>query len=532
MCAAYDYICEYAQDGTSSTESASGVASKPEMPSTLPNGNGRLPVVNSPSLYRNLTGGSPDSPAPTHEDGMLFAQRFRFVSASSVIAFPRVLELELGSKNPLNLHSFGYNMGVGAEEHPSTLGHLMSLVTEAELSRYSDVFFSSLEPVLELLDEGSFRQKCRLYYHEKPSSDAFSAVIAGVVLLGSLMSYQKGHPREADIAQFARNILNSPTYQIAPCVDLAISWTLRTLYLRSTTRPMDGWLASHTCMHVLETIGLHREQNIAKIAAVVDQSEERLRWIFWVSWSFHVLISYEYGRSFVVLPSVTCQNVTARTGSCAHQIVHLAQIIPTPNSPLAIGTLTEATEKDFFVEKIKAVDEIVPTHPIVALIKADVILCFYRRLYQQRAGVKSEIAQLIIETGNDAVDAANQLATELRPFWSALGAVFQYACTLMALNTADSLSNLAPVLQCLRNLVSVFDSELTRQALSIAERLVGEFTDEKRRELALMDAVEISKQPHGGAGNLNPTNPPNFFLNDLDMDLLLDNIDWYTHPGA
>lgn len=56
--------------------------------------------------------------------------------------------------------------------------------------------------------------------------------------------------------------------------------------------------------------------------------------------------------------------------------------------------------------------------------------CFYRRLYQLKTGVPDEISELIVNSGNTAIVASEQLASQGRMFWNVIGSVFQYTCVL------------------------------------------------------------------------------------------------------
>ena len=457
----------------------------------------------------------------TQEPGLLNAQKARFVSASSVIAFPRVLALDVESPNPHELHSYGYNMGVRQEEGPSEFGHLSQFIKEEELRTYSDVYFSVMAPILQLLDEDLYRQRCRQYYRGEHPDATFGALAAGVAAIGSLMSYNNGHAHELDIVKFARNILDSPSHMIRVSVDLLVCWCLRGFYLRATTRPLDGWMASNTAVHLCEAIGLHKEENLTRTAQAVNLTEDRLRWIFWTTWSFNQLISYEYGRSSVTLPRVTCENVTEKPGLHAHQFIYIAQTIPSINSPFQLGGEFEDSESEVerLSQRIRALERIGNIHPFIVLTKAEISFCFYRRLYQLRTPPKQDVAQLIIQAGIEAVASALRVVGEVRPLFNALGAVFQFICVLLALDTTASLSHLASTFSALEEIVTVFDTWLTREALTTARHLLRDFKTRKRRQYELMDAISLGDQQISTEPWDAPPDASIFPNLDLDLDL-------------
>jgi hypothetical protein len=97
--------------------------------------------------------------------------------------------------------------------------------------------------------------------------------------------------------QYAKAILDDPASMRWHGIDHIVTWGLRVLYLRATTRPSNAWIASCTQMYLCEAIGLHGEENIKKIAsmvgaAVAGHDADWLGRIFWISWAGHIMLSY------------------------------------------------------------------------------------------------------------------------------------------------------------------------------------------------------------------------------------------------
>lgn len=339
-----------------------------------------------------------------------------------------------------------------------------------------------------------YAQRCRDYYHIPGNNAvAFAAVAAGVAALGSFLS-PNGHPGESGLVQYAKAILDDPLSIRFQGVDHIVAWGMRMLYLRATTRPSNAWIASCTLMHLCETIGLHDEKHIKKMAslagsAALGHDADRLRRIFWISWAGHNILSYEYDRSPVVFRSVTCQPIIPISGSVADQFVQLAQVIPSPNSPFQLKLQQSDSVEELF-ERLKALDEPRFTHPFLVVTKADIAFCFYRRLYQLKNHIPGEIIQLIIDSGNAAVRAAEQQANQGRLFWNVIGSVFHYTCVLLSIDTSAASAHIGDAFKGLENLVKAADTGLTREALSIARHLLSLKTAKKQKDLADLEAVE------------------------------------------
>ncbi|TVY91577.1 Protein RDR1 [Lachnellula willkommii] len=479
MCTTYEYNCTYTDDNTTGTMSG-GVPIPPPAKHTAVRAAG---LIWSETV---VTGASP---------GIFDEQKFRYSGASAAMTFPHILGVALGSDSPPKMRSFAYNFGIRPEETSNTHCFLGNLISEEDLGFFSGAFFSVLGPIGDVIDPKIYAQRCRDYYHSSGSNAfAFAAVAAGVAALGSFLSPNR-HPRESDLVQYAKAILDDPASMRLPGIDHIAAWAVRVLYLRSTTQPSNAWIASCTQMHLCEAIGLHEEENIKKIAsvagaAVVGHNADRLRRIFWISWAGHNMLSYEYDRSPVGFRSVTCQPIISIPGSVADQFVQLIQIIPSPNSPFQL-TLQPPTPSEELFQRLKALDELQFTHPFLVVTKADIAFCFYRRLYQLKIRIPDDIIKLVIDSGNAAVEAAVQQAGQGPLFWNVIGSVFQYTCILLAIDTPAASAHIGTAFKGLENLVKAADTGLTREALSMARHLLSLNMAKKRKELAQLEAVEV-----------------------------------------
>ncbi|UNI13408.1 hypothetical protein JDV02_000156 [Purpureocillium takamizusanense] len=416
------------------------------------------------------------------------------------MAFPHILGVALGSDSPPKMHSFAYNFGVRPEEASQAHDVLGKLISEDDLGFFSGVYFSELAPIADLMDSAIYAQRCRDYYRSPGSAAAaFAAAAAGVAALGSFLSPDR-HPRESEMVQYAKAILDDPASMRMPSVDYIVAWGLRMLYLRATAFPNSAWIASCTVMHLCEAVGLHEEDNIKKMASVSDAATtgydaDRLRRIFWTAWAGHNILSYEYDRSPVRFRALTCQAIVPAAGSVADQFVRIAQVIPAPNSPFRLECQQPlASPREELFERIKALSKLECTHPFLVMTKADLAFCFYRRIYQLKMDITDEIIQLIIESGNAAVGAAEQLAGQGRLFWNVIGSVFHYTCVLLAIDTPAASMHIAAAFKGLEKLVVAADTGLTREALSMARHLLSLKKDKKRKELAQLEAVEAGYQ--------------------------------------
>lgn len=470
-----------------------------------------------------------DSPAQTPlpavavgpSPGIFDEQKFRYSGASAAMAFPHILGVALGSESPPKMRSFAYNFGVRPEEASNAHCFLGDLISEEDLGFFSGVYFTVLGPIGDVIDPITYTQRCWDYYRGSGSNAAaFAAVAAGVAALGSFLSPRR-HPRELDLVQYAKAILDDPSSMRLHGIDHIVAWGMRVFYLRATTRPSNAWIASCTQMHLCEAIGLHEEVTITKMAsmagaAIIGHSADRLRRIFWISWAGHNILSYEYDLSSVGYRTVTCQPIISVPGSVADQFVQLAHIIPSPNAALKYDTQPASPTQELYY-RLKALDEFKVSHPFLVVTKADLAFCFYRRLYQLKTQIPDEIIKLVINSGNAAVQAAKGQADQGHLFWNAIGSVFQYCCILLAIDTPVAFPHIDNAFKGLEHLVKAADTGLTREALSMARHLLGLTMTKKREELAQLEAVEAGY----GFGQTPPTAEANSAMPDMSWE-----IDW------
>ncbi|KAL4883824.1 C6 zinc finger domain protein [Aspergillus karnatakaensis] len=496
MCTTYRYDCRYSDDNSTGAVAAGAPAPPPAKranheaeprPTTLSHteSNHREGDGSLTSTRTTVTGAAP---------GIFDARKFRYAGASAAMAFPHILGVALGSDSPPKMRSFAYNFGIRPEEASSTHSFLGNLISEDELNLYSNAYFSILGPIGDMMDPNIFTQRCREYYHTfNNNMIAFAAVAAGVAALGSFLSSDR-HPRETELVQYAKAILDDPASTRLHGIDHIVAWGMRVFYLRATTRPSNAWIASCTQMHLCESLGLHEEETITKIASIpgvaaLGHDADQLRRIFWISWSGHNMLSYEYDHSPMSFRAITCQPIAQKSGSIADQFVDLLSIIPSSRSQCQHESHPPSADQELF-HRLEALGGVKVTHPFLIVTKADIAFCFYRRLYHLKIRIPDEIIQLVIDSGNAAVEAAEQQAREGHLFWNVIGSVFQYTCILVAIDIPAVSAHIGAAFRGLENLVKAADTGLTREALSMARHLLSLKTAKKRRELAQLEAVE------------------------------------------
>jgi hypothetical protein len=102
--------------------------------------------------------------------------------------------------------------------HCLVVGLLRSLKCQFQQFRessepHADKDYRTVHPVFAVVEQNTFYEKVEKFWIEGNAPSAFEAIIAGVVALGSFFSAHLGHPREADIVQHAKEILEDESFQ-------------------------------------------------------------------------------------------------------------------------------------------------------------------------------------------------------------------------------------------------------------------------------------------------------------------------------
>lgn len=498
MCVAYGYECQYTE------EKEQLVRSKIQR---VPN---KIRADKNDPKYSSVTSNNSRSISDSIDtqdvtDGDMIQH--------SAIAFPRSLGLEFLSADPPRLHSFAWHCGIRPEENANTHGRISDLVSKREYCRLLKKYILVVHPIFDIVDPEELERSAEKYWGGEEKFSDYEAVVAGVIALGSFFSGKLGHPRELEVVQFAKGILDDPAFSRAPSVEQVSAWVLRTIYLRATARPHIAWLTSCVTIHLAEAIALHHEIDRSGLSTIrkiplnrATEFCERARSLFWCAWSINAILSYDYGQSSVVLSEITCELVNPKDNNFTVDLARLAQLIPKENSDQ-----DEATKTRELLQALKSVYESPNVHPFLSLTKSDICLSFYRRLRPLNHVLDKSVVSQIISIGNAALSAALELVKIDQSWWNVLSTSFQYVCVLLAIDTPQSLAHVASAMGTLDSIAEILGTHIAFEAQNTAKLLLEDSMNKKRQEIQQLErAIQL--------GPIPDTSP----LLDIDWDLLLD----------
>jgi hypothetical protein len=480
-CSGYGYECVYPEKETSTTSSTKSADSR------LKSGLSSSEATREPMKFAN----APEIPYVATEtiiepvgDPLIGKNlKTRFTSTYSAIAAPRILGISLDMPNPPRLQSFGWNPGTRPEAIPKPRSCVCDLISIDDMKSFATIYFQEVHPYFGIIDREMFLEGASSFWNSHKRGADFEAVICGVIALGSYFSGPASFHAENQIVEQGLHLVNFSISHPPALLSInhVVGWILRTIYLRSTTRPHLSWIASCTAVHIAESIGLHRGMNESQLTSQQVSDREvvfRLRPL-WVAIGLNQFLSYEYGRTRVHLDLTACTPLAPVAGDLTAQTVAILRSVPGPQDVLGRGPE--------LLSALKSATELPVSGPFLGLLRADACFCICWMLRSSNLSLSTTQIRNVLDAVRVAMDGAKFLVSTQMPWWNAVGTPFRAVGVLLELGTSDSLAMLPLVLETLKSVGGVFDSHLSREALTTALALVQGARDKRVRDLTSLD---------------------------------------------
>lgn len=428
--------------------------------------------------------------------GVIEPSKPRYVGRYSCVAFPLYVGLEVQATKLPRLHSFAYHTGVRKEPVCAVSPKISERIPWNTARSLIDIYTAVIHPVFGFLDMGRIYMLCEKHWHGQPQDMAFEALICGILGLASLFNDSLDQDTELWIISHAKEILEDDVISRFPTLETIAAWILRTIYIRCTGRPHVAWLCSCTIMHLVEAAGLHHApefimQAIGSIAPNPETSDIINR-TAQVANCVHVLIAFEYGRSIMTFNRkiLETSKSTSRGGDFTSQLCSLVAAIPTNQNTDNLEVLIQ--------ELLSALEKLADTtvdHDFLILLRADLALGIYRRLRVMDPSLRQGQNDRVVATGAAAISAARRLANQNQPWWNVVGTVFQFACSLLVMDTVSSCERLSETMDTLELIVDRFNTHLAKEALCTARQLVKASLEKKRKGMEALERIVGTSAP-------------------------------------
>ena len=343
--------------------------------------------------------------------------------------------------------------------------------------------------------------RLRKHYDEMLHDPPFEMLVAFVVALGSYFSWPDRFPQEEELVEHAitwmdRNVFPDVTAQV--CIFYVGAWLARSIYQRATANPRAAWMSSCAAMHVVESMGLHREWDTLKTVALPTSDYpspallEVRRRMYWVAYTINRMISTEYGRSSVDIAGANCKEVNWKPGETFHLLLDAVRGLP--------GNLGEDLDPRVYIDALERLAQAPKDDdPVyITLVRGDIACLLYRRLSLLNVRPTEQTAKQILSLGQKGTQAACTLALAKQPWWKVISTPFQFLCVLLSIDSLESLKMVSDTLRVLLQINEMFATQRTREAYETAQLLIQIASQRKEKELGcLRDGLAVTSNDPG-----------------------------------
>ncbi|CEL00773.1 hypothetical protein ASPCAL00369 [Aspergillus calidoustus] len=435
----------------------------------------------------------------------------RYMEANSGVSFPHVLGLDLSTQK-LQQQGLGWNLGIRRNPQRSEKS-IVWIMSQDEWRRFFDVYMDKVHPVYEFVDLEHVAANAARRWEDPCATNGYDGTLCGIAALGSLFSPQQQsvggtagtEQQERHLVECARDILETTSTIASPTLADAEAWVLRTLYLRCNSTPHAAWVASCTTMHIVEAIGLHQAEGSnglvsstaagSTAAAGGRQAASRTRRLFWIAKLLNTWISFEYGRSRVILQGESpCDDAAATKGSPGTDATGDLLVLFQMSEKLDPGSqkVAEVADLQGMLHQLASY-----TFSSDAVILSQAVLAFtiYRRLrLSSPARLEPTVMNHVLTLGRKGLDACTRCIGKHCPWWHVTYVPFQFTCVLLAMDTQESVAQVRDALSALKSAAAGFGGVKPVRAYEAAERLVRRFQRRKEGD------AEVLRQALGDVG--------------------------------
>ncbi|KAK5040138.1 hypothetical protein LTS07_000635 [Exophiala sideris] len=449
----------------------------------------------------------------------------RSMEANSGVLFPHILGLKLNPSNAPKVQGFGWNLGIHYQ-HSRSQKSMVWIISRDEWQSLFDVYIQKIHCVYGFLDARIVLSKSSRRWEDPYATNAYDHVLCGIAALACLFCPERTDDRERLLVECAKDILDSTSLVRDPSIHDAQAWLLRTLYLRCNNPPHAAWMSSCTTMHIIEAIGLHHEStDVSLVYSEVSTSNvdvERKRRTFWLAKLLNSWISFEYGRSRVVLQGASCQFPSPIPDDFTIDLISLFMV-------------SEVLDPDKIGEPMDLEEALLRTEAfnfqLDPLLLSQSNLCFtiYRRLRLATPNVKSKILEKVIAIGRKGLEASLGATRAGSPWWHVSNVPFQFACIMLAMDTKESLMHIQQAISTLRIVADKFKTPMVQKALSTVESLIQLSQKRKEQDITIL---QTSLLPQTSPQSWQPPPPVDSMqVSDQDFELTWSNDLLWNTPG-
>ncbi|GFF37918.1 protein RDR1 [Aspergillus udagawae] len=413
----------------------------------------------------SITAPNPRRPSPLGERFTNAVQQS--IGPNSGAVFVQNLGLKIDPVNALDPQVFAWNIGLRQLPGTFTAMPIINIVSAEGMSALTHIYFDKVAPYYGFVDRDSCFEYIRSRWHRPSAFEPCDVVLCGVAAMGYLFSQRKAVAAELHLIESAKSALEQRSGGEIPPLMLITGWALRVSYLRLTASPHTAWLASCTLLHLIDASGLHldpssRHALLRPTQNIDDDIRRRL-----VSFAQYIntWVSFDLARSRIILHGASYTTPSSRDGDFTAEMLDLLPL----SESLDPFTPVDAVQLTAMLVNIMQSSRVQP--PSV-LSQCNLVLCIFRRLRAVYSTLSAALMGQMLALAGKALTCARELVDANCP-WSHVASVpFQIICTLLAVDSPESLSLLDDAVRTLKYVMDAYDTEVLREAYRTAGSLI------------------------------------------------------------
>ncbi|BCR88157.1 putative C6 transcription factor [Aspergillus chevalieri] len=397
------------------------------------------------------------------------------IESNSGAAFARELGLRIDPINAPEPQVFAWNIGFRQLPGSYSALPIVNIISQDEMVALANIYFGKVNPYYGFIDRDICFEHLNSRWLRSSTFEPYDVVLCGVAAMGYLFSQRKAVAAELHLIESARSALEQCSLFGIPSSTVISGWTLRLSYMRLTASPHAAWMTSCSLLHLIEASGLHLDPSSRPVLIKPPQDINdniRRKLVGFVQY-INTWTSFDLGRSRIILHGASYNVPASREGDYTAEMLNLLPLSESldPHKPVDSNQLT--TMLSNIMENNR-------TQQPSVLSQCNLILCIFRRLRALHSTVSVDLMNQILALITKALASARELADANCPWSHVANVPFQIVCTLLAVDSPESISLLGDAMQTLKHVTDVYDTDTLREAYRNAGLLV--LLQQKRKD--------------------------------------------------
>lgn len=397
------------------------------------------------------------------------------IESNSGAAFVRELGLRIDPINAPEPQVFAWNIGFRQLPGSYSALPIVNIISQDEMVALANIYFDKVNPYYGFIDRDTCFEHLNSRWLRSSTFEPYDVVLCGVAAMGYLFSQRKTVAAELHLIESARSALEQCSLFGIPSSTVISGWTLRLSYMRLTASPHAAWMASCSLLHLIEASGLHLDPSSRPVLIKPPQDidDDIRRRLVGFAQYINTWTSFDLGRSRIILHGASYNVPASREGDYTAEMLNLLPLSESldPHRPVDSNQL--ATMLSSIMENNR-------TQQPSVLSQCNLILCIFRRLRALHSTVSVDLMSRILALITKALASARDLADANCPWSHVANVPFQVVCTLLAVDSPESISLLGDAMQTLKHVADIYDTDTLKEAYRNAGLLV--LLQQKRKD--------------------------------------------------